>query len=206
MSAGTCRTPRSTAKREAIVDAAQGLFLETGYANASMDMMAARAGVSKATIYAHFKGKDELFAAVMQRRCEQSYAFQPPDAGLDARGALTVIAQRLTELMMSPEALALYRVVVTEAFRAPDLARAFYETGPAQGKANIAAVLKLLEQKGQLAVPDPARATDQFIGMLRAECYHRVLLGLPPGRDNAATVADAVDTMMKTYGMKIASS
>lgn len=198
--AQTGRSPRSSAKRDAILDAAQGLFLEAGYAAASMDTMAARAGVSKATIYAHFKGKDELFAAVMQRRCETSYAFQPPDPGLDARGALTVIAQRLTDLMMSPEALALYRVVVAEAFRTPDLARAFYETGPARGKANIAAVLNLLEQKGELAVPDPARATDQFIGMLRAECYHRTLLGLPAGRDQASTIADTVDTMLKAYG------
>jgi TetR/AcrR family transcriptional repressor of mexJK operon len=198
----TARSPRSAAKREAILDAAQGLFLEAGYAAAGMDTMAARAGVSKATIYAHFKGKDELFAAVMQRRCEASYAFQAPDGGLDARSALTVIAQRLTALMMSPEALALYRVVVAEAFRAPDLARAFYETGPAQGKANIAAVLKALERKGELAVPDPARATDQFIGMLRAECYHRILLGLPAGRDLTATIADTVDTMLKTYGAR----
>ncbi|MGE5506106.1 MAG: TetR/AcrR family transcriptional regulator C-terminal domain-containing protein [Actinomycetota bacterium] len=193
---------RSTAKREAILDAAQGVFLETGYAAASMDAVATRAGVSKATIYAHFETKDRLFAAVMQRRCEQSYAFAPPEDMGDARTALTLLGQRLIDLMLSPEALALYRVVVAEAARHPDLARAFYETGPGRGRANIVAVLEDLNRRGLLRVDDPSRVTDQFIGMLRSDAYTRALLGLPPGdgTDAAATLKAAVDTVLKVCG------
>jgi TetR/AcrR family transcriptional repressor of mexJK operon len=187
---------RSTAKREAILDAAQEVFLATGYAAASMDAVAARAGVSKATIYAHFDGKDRLFAAVMQRRCEQSYAFSQPSDMTDARAALTELGQRLIDLMLAPEPLAMYRVVVAEAARHPDLAQAFYETGPARGRASIVAVLQELAGRGLLAVGNPWLVCDQFIGMLRTDVYMRALLGLPHG-DAQATVKAAVETVLK---------
>lgn len=195
-------SPRSAAKREAILDAAQAIFLDSGYAACSMDAVAAGAGVSKATIYAHFKGKDELFAAVMHRRCESTHAFAAPDAAADARTTLGAIAGRLMDLLLSADALALYRVVVTEAARQPDLARAYYETGPVRGKTAIAAAFERLMDRGELDRADPMTLTDQFIGMLRAETYHRELFGLPKGRSIDATVAAAVDTLMRAYGRR----
>ena len=56
-------------KRTAIVAAARQVFLENGYAQASMDQIAQSAGVSVKTIYRHFENKDELFSAVMQAAC-----------------------------------------------------------------------------------------------------------------------------------------
>lgn len=194
---------KPSAKRESILDAAQKAFLEEGYATTSMDGVAAGAGVSKATIYAHFDSKEQLFEAVMTRRCDSSFAFATPDEAADARTALTVIAQRLMALLISPEALALYRVVVAEATRAPDLARTYYETGPVRGKAAIAATVERLQARGDLGTAiDAMTLTDQFIGMLRAETYHRALLGLPAGRGLERTIADAVETMIRAYGRK----
>jgi TetR/AcrR family transcriptional repressor of mexJK operon len=193
--------PKPSAKREAILDAAQAAFLDVGFAATSMDGVAAGAGVSKATIYAHFESKEQLFSAVMRRRCDSSFVFQEPDESADARTSLTLIGQRLLGLLMSPDALALYRVVVAEAFRAPDLARAFFETGPVRGKALIAASIQRLQGRGELSgKADPVILTDQFLGMLRAETYHRALLGLPPGRSVEDTIAKAVETVMAAYG------
>jgi TetR/AcrR family transcriptional repressor of mexJK operon len=195
---------RRAPKRDAILDAAQSTFLELGYAAASMDLVAARAGVSKATIYAHFAGKGALFAAIVQRRCEREFLNADAwPAGADARTTLHAVGAHLLELLMSPETVALYRVVVSEAARQPDLAAAFWDSGPSRGRARMIELFADLAARGQLAVPDPWVAADQFVGMLRSEVFFRALLGLPPteGRDAAATVAAAVETMLKAYGV-----
>jgi TetR/AcrR family transcriptional repressor of mexJK operon len=194
--------PKPSAKREAILDAAQIAFLEVGYAAASMDSVAAGAGVSKATVYAHFESKDQLFAAVIRRRCERSAAFAPPPPDADARTTLIGVGRRLMDLLLSPEALAMYRVVVAESVRQPELAQAFYESGPGAGKAQIAEVMADLVRRGVLAVPDPWEAADQFVGMLRTDYFMRVLLGLPPrpGVTIDDVIAAAVETMTRAYG------
>ena len=196
--------PKPSAKREAILDAAQVLFLSEGYAATSMDAVAAAAGVSKATIYAHFEGKDQLFGAIMSRRCEASFVFAPPDEDADAVRTFTVYAERLLRLLTTPEALALYRVVVAESARTPELARTFYENGPVRGRESIVASAVRLQQRGELVADvDPAVIADQFIGMLWAEAYHRDLLGLPPGdRSHDGTIAAAVGTLTRAYGKR----
>lgn len=203
----TCCTPRSSAKRAAILNAAQTCFLEHGYASTSMDMVAARAGVSKATIYAHFQGKDDLFGAIIGRRCDDE-ADGLGAVGLDetmsARAALTVMARHLMGMLLRPEVLGIYRMVVSEAARHPDLARVFYDAGPMRGKARMADCLTALHKRGVLNIPDSWQAMDQFIGMLRAECFHRTLLGLPiePRCTLEKTIDGAVETMLRAYGPK----
>lgn len=201
----TCCTPRSSAKRAAVLNAAQACFLEHGYASTSMDMVAARAGVSKATIYAHFQSKDELFGAIIGRRCDdqaEGLGAVAVDESLDGRGALAQIAGHLLTMLLMPEVLGIYRMVVAESARYPDLARAYYESGPLRGKARLTEVLKSLDARGLLRVPDPRLAMDQFIGMLRAEFFNRRLLGLPddPACTLEGTIAGAVETMLKAYG------
>ncbi|CAA7619204.1 TetR/AcrR family transcriptional regulator [Magnetospirillum sp. UT-4] len=198
-------TPRTAAKRAAILDAAQACFLESGYAGTSMDQMAARAGVSKATIYAHFQGKDELFGAIICRRCDDeadglgAVAATP---GQDARAALTAAGRQLLDMFLSPEVLRIYRVVVAESARHPDLADAFYRAGPVRGRQRVADLLAGLAARGELRLDDPWQATDAFIGMLRSECFQRALFGLPPNPAATpdSTVAAAVDIMLRAFG------
>lgn len=198
-------TSRSAAKRAAILDAAQTCFLELGYASTSMDMVAARAGVSKATIYAHFAGKDELFGAIICRRCDDGIeglgAVQPAE-GLAAREVLTAIARYLVNMLTAPEVIAIYRLVVAESPRHPDLARVYYEQGPLRGKQRIAEVLAGLAARGELDIADPWQVTDLFVNSLRGECFHRLLLGLPPSDTMTldGTIAAAVEMMMQAYG------
>src|ERR1700753_3833872 len=85
---------RRPEKTEKIVEAASQLFLEQGYGAVSMDQIARDAGVSKATVYAHFESKENLFAAIIQDGCT-AYAegIVPAVAELDdMREALTHIA------------------------------------------------------------------------------------------------------------------
>ncbi len=199
-------SPRSTAKRTAVLDAAQACFLENGYANTSMDMVAARAGVSKATIYAHFENKDDLFGAIIRRRCDDhsdGLGAMSASETADARTVLTAMARHVTHMLMMPEVMGIYRMVVSEAARHPDLAKVYYEAGPIRGKTILAEILDSLVARGELRPLNSWLAIDQFIGMLRAECFHRALLGLPADEIRAgleSTVEGAVEVMMRAYG------
>jgi Transcriptional regulator len=201
----TCCSPRSSAKRVAVLNAAQECFLEHGYASTSMDMVAARAGVSKATIYAHFQNKDDLFGAIISRFCDthaEGLGTVEVDVSLDGRSALTLLARHLLTMLIQPEVLGIYRMVVAESARDPALARTYYESGPLRGKARLTEALKSLDARGLLRVPDPRRAMDQFIGMLRAEFFNRRLLGLPddPACTLDGTIDGAVETMLRAFG------
>lgn len=198
---------RSSAKRSAILDAAQACFLELGYSNTSMDMVATRAAVSKATIYAHFASKDELFGAIIHRRCD-SLACALDSVGVtemrDARSTLIAVARQLLDMLLDERVLGIYRMVVAESARHPDLARVYFEAGPLRGKQRLVEVLDMLVQQGLMEIPNIWLAMDQFIGMLRGEHFNRALLGLPPNprADRDRTIAGAVDMIMCAYGKK----
>lgn len=198
-------TPRSAAKHAAMLDAAQVCFLDKGYANTSVDEVAARAGVSKATIYAHFASKDALFGAIICRRCDdqaEGLANLPVPEGQDAHTILTAIGLRLMTLFLSPEVMGIYRMVIAEAPRHPELAKTWYEAGPLRGKQRLAEVFERMKAKGLLAYDAPTiRVVDVFVGMLRGECFHRELINLPanPTFTVESTVTMAVDLMLKAY-------
>lgn len=194
-------------KREAILDAARHCFLEMGFAGTSMDALAAQAGVSKATIYAHFNGKDELFGAIVQGRCEQEFSAARLSGvdGKDTRTALTDMARQLMQILLSADSLGMYRVVAAEAMRQPELALAYFEAGPVRGKANLAKALTILAERGDLTITDSWRAADQFVGMLRgSEYFNRALLGLPQSADRTldGTIDSAVETFMRAFQVK----
>src|ERR1700712_2496679 len=71
--------PKDLAKRQAILEAAKNLFIRNGYANTSMDAVAAEAGVSKLTVYSHFTDKETLFSCAVVARCEE----QVPELFMD---------------------------------------------------------------------------------------------------------------------------
>ena len=81
-------------RRELILDVAQGVFLEEGFAKASMSVIAAKLGGSKGTLYNYFKSKEELFNAYVERRCLwQDEIFSEPKAGETPRETLSRIAR-----------------------------------------------------------------------------------------------------------------
>src|SRR5262252_1705184 len=92
-------------KAESILAAAKRAFLQRGFGAVSMDTIAREAGVSKATVYAHFAGKEELFGAGIGRECERFLAsFSAGDLDpLDIRNSLTILGRRFLELVLSPD-------------------------------------------------------------------------------------------------------
>jgi AcrR family transcriptional regulator len=204
MTMATAPTPEAGSKPALILEAASRLFLEHGYGAVSMDMVARTANVSKATLYAHFRSKDELFAVMVAGECCCLHlGLNAPEMDrMDTADALREIGRRFVGLILSPKALAGYRVVMAESARFPELARAFYEAGPAPALELVSNVLAGWDRCGRLSIPDPGLAAEQFLGMLRTHFYLRLLLNLdapPPQAEQNRLVDAAVGLMMRGY-------
>lgn len=205
MSASTeLRLDSESPKRQLVLDAATSMFMAQGYEAVSMDGIARTAGVSKATLYAHFSSKEQLFATIIGEACQQkiaAYDLLPTDA-TDPRAALVAFGGRLLRFFLDERPLALHRVVIAESTRFPELGRAFYDSGPATVIRAFSDWLAAQTASGRLAVHDPSMAAEQFIGMLRTSLFLRASLGLAPAATDAevdATVEAAVDTFLKAY-------
>src|SRR5258706_7187845 len=147
----------SNPKAQQILAAARQVFAEQGYGSASMDVIARTAGVSKATLYAHFTGKDALFATMVGIECRRMSAVldAPTFDESDVRAALRQVAARFIEKLMSGQALAIYRIVVAETPRFPELGRIFFEAGPNRLLGRFAEFLRRADERGLLAGAQP---------------------------------------------------
>jgi len=162
-----------------ILNVATALFLGHGFGATSIEAVARRAGISKRTFYHRFRGKEMLFEAVVRRLIER---WTPPfDAALFEGANLAEMLRRAAEYMLevalTPEALALHRMVIAEATRFPGLARILHELGAAAGIERIARVLEPRIASGELLAIEPRFAAEQFILMV-VEGPRRRALGL----------------------------
>ena len=192
-------------RRESILDVAREVFLAEGFAAASMSTIAAKLGGSKGTLYNYFKSKDELFGAVVSRHCSwQSEAmFSQLVDGQDVRSALMKVGRAHLTLVPSEHTLAMFRLIIAESARDPEIGRLFYESGPLKGVQRLAAYLAQASARGELAVDDPETAAHHFIAL----CQNRLMktrltnyVGEPSPREVEDKVAKAVDVFLRAYG------
>jgi TetR/AcrR family transcriptional repressor of mexJK operon len=191
------------AKPQQILDAARELFLRDGFSTTSMDAVAKAAGVSKATVYAHFTSKEELFAAMMDAECRRTWPEITSDeiGRLDPIPKLREVAERYVRFITSGYPVALLRVVSAEAARNPTLGRIFYDSAPGAGRKKFAELLGYADAEGRLRVPDPLHAADTFFAMLRGDLHIRVMVGmpLPSEAELVAHAREIVDRFLKAY-------
>jgi TetR/AcrR family transcriptional regulator, mexJK operon transcriptional repressor len=155
--------------RERILQVATELFLEEGYGSTSIEAVATRAGISKRTFYDRFDHKAALFAAVVHRIIDEIRP--PPSVPLLAGASLPEILRRLAGLILqatlSPQAIALHRLVTGESSRFPELASAVEnDGGQAEATALIAGLLSRELPKIKLIPQDQVFAAQQFIYMV----------------------------------------
>jgi len=196
--------PRSAAKRRAILTAGTEIFLELGFGAASMDSVARRAAVSKATVYKHFGSKEKLFAAIIETRCRAliSPLLTPEIRSNELEATLRAIADRFVELIMEESTLALYRVVIAEAPRFPELARVFYENGPERAIGSLADYLSEETARGHLEMSEATGAAEQFFSLLSGYVHVRALLGIGacrPSSDLNDHIAGVVGTFLRAF-------
>jgi TetR/AcrR family transcriptional regulator, mexJK operon transcriptional repressor len=179
------RPPRAAALqlRDRILEAATQLFLTEGYGSTSIEAVAGRAGISKRTFYHRFDDKAALFAAVVHRIIEQIRP--PPGVPLLEGATLPQILRRLAGLLLraalSPQAIALHRLVTAESVRFPNLVRAVYDEGWAQqATALIADLLSRELRDPRLTVELRKFGAEQFLHMVVALPQRRIIgLGVP---------------------------
>jgi TetR/AcrR family transcriptional repressor of mexJK operon len=196
--------PNIPAKKQAVITAALRLFLEQGFGATSMDAIAREAGVSKATLYAHVKNKEELFAHIVTSCAAQLVALHPGfenQAG-DVRAELLAFARDHLALLLSPEGTAMHRIVIAEAPRDPELGRVFFENGPAVRLAGLVDYLQDAEGRGLLKIDDAKLAADEFMAMIGGMLHLRAMLGLADDismAERESVVDHAVDAFLRAY-------
>jgi AcrR family transcriptional regulator len=185
-----------------LLDAAESVFLEQGYGPASMDDIARRAGMSKKTLYRVFDTKESLFAAVIAgRRAVLDAMISGGEFSGDEspEGVLRSYLGKLARFVLAPRQAALYRLVIAESLRTPELAHAFYREGPCKVRAVLEHWLASQDDKGTLRVPDPERDAAMLCSMVISELQMRFLIGELRAPDDAlidATVHRAVDLFL----------
>ncbi len=195
--------PKDPEKHLAVLAAAKKLFPVHGFEGTSMDAIAAEAGVSKLTVYSHFRDKAFLFAAAVRARSEEQMPETLFDANLSGpiRDQLTAIACAFFSLITSPDAIALNRLLTTIKI-SPKLAQLFWEAGP---KRTQDAFMKFLEREcrnGQLVIEDVPRAASQFFCLLKGDLHARRLCGcsqVMSAKDIQAHIDATVDMFLHTY-------
>lgn len=193
-------------KQEQILQAATAEFHENGFADASMDRISTRAGVSKRTVYRYFESKEALFLRLveqLQQRIVNELAIQH-DPALDIRAQLAELGAAEGRILTCPNMMALTRMVVSELLRRPELAG---ETEASLDvKASTEALIRDAVQHGQLATDNPRRTAEEFIGLIKNRAFWPVIFGAPvvSADEMSEIVENAVTMIMSTYGTRSA--
>jgi TetR/AcrR family transcriptional regulator, mexJK operon transcriptional repressor len=171
--------PRDAEKREAILETAWAMFLERGVQSTALDAVARQAGVSRVTLYSHFADKTALFETAVEHEMTQlarTHCAGTLDQSL--RDGLIGFGLALMQFLTSPGPSSYYSVLAGELRHHPDLARRFYDLGPAVTLRNLAAILRTAVGAGQITLSDPDRAAEQLFGLWQGVTNYQFALDL----------------------------
>jgi TetR/AcrR family transcriptional repressor of mexJK operon len=187
-------------RRQSLIKAATRLFLMHGFDAVSVDAIVKQSGGSKASVYDLFGNKEALFGAVVEDRCthlmDTMATANPREMPIPA--ALDAIAKQFMALILSRDALGLYRVVVAETPRIPNLGATFFRHGPARAIAALAEYLEGQMRAGRLRQANARQAAEHFIGLLISTYHLRAVLGLKRG-SASRHIAAAVAAFLQAY-------
>jgi AcrR family transcriptional regulator len=191
------RTPRGEARRQALLDAAREVFLEQGYEGASIEEIVRRVGGSKASLYAYFGSKEGLFWEMAGVTTEQFLAelAVPTEADAEMEKTLNTIGNRFLRSFLDPAGCRMFRTLIAESQRFPQLAQRFFERGPQRIRQALGQYLRLQKEAGRIDCADPEMAAAQFLELVKGSPHARVMLSVapfPPDFDPRKHVAGAV--------------
>lgn len=206
---GTGAETRMLRTRRTILDAARGLFLERGYVPTSMDEVAAGAGVSKQTVYAHFHTKEALFLELvdsMTGTAGDTHRAQLADPVDDRpiQPFLTEYAERQLAIVLTPELMRLRRLVIGEAGRFPELGRTLHARGPGRSIGRLTQALEHYRALGQVRMEDARSAAAFFNWLVMGEPVNDAMLigdqAIPGPAALKAHAREAVRIFLAAYG------
>ncbi len=165
---------KDTPKEDAILKAATSLFLRKGYSGVSMEEIAKKSSVAKQTLYSYFRGKDDLFRSIIHAQSEAFFAILPDteNSPQDIKTFLYQVGTAAINMMFRGDTLELYRLLVSESPRFPELGEYYWQTG---GQALIKRMTDFLQENG-FANKHAKIATDQFLSLLIGSTLSMALL------------------------------
>lgn len=196
--------PKDPDKHTAILVAAQKLFMARGLPGTSMEGIADEAGVSKLTVYSHFRNKEELFRETVFAKCNEHW----PEVLFDAharsplRERLRLIGRGFLDLVHSQEVINMYRLMAAEGAGQTRFGRLFWEFGPERTLQRFAQVLEAAHRAGELHVPDPRRAASHFFVLLQGEHHIKSLVGAassPDAAERQRHVEDVIELFLRGH-------
>ncbi|WP_295811197.1 TetR/AcrR family transcriptional regulator [uncultured Nitratireductor sp.] len=202
-------TARQQRTRQNILTAAERVFLKNGFLGTSMDQVAETAGMSKQTVYAHFKSKEALFReVVISMTGTAAHALhEDTEAAPDGRPVEDVLMEAAINqlnVVLTPRLMQLRRMVIGEIERFPDLGVALFDNGPRKSIERFARLFAHYNDAGRLDVPDPANAAAYFNWILMgAPTNAAMLLGnaaLPGTRQRREHAQESVRIFLSAYG------
>jgi len=189
--------------RTRILEAALSTFCEKGY-GACVDDIARRAGVVKQTLYHHYGSKDSLFREALTGLVNELLVDLEGRSG-SVREDLLRFAASFQAKAMSEQGLALHRMLVAEAPRFPELARAVYESWQVAA-VELARLLREAMARGELRKDDVGFAADMLLSLLTGTQRDLHLFGMAPAADQqVARTQQIVDCFLRAYAPQRAS-
>jgi AcrR family transcriptional regulator len=196
--------PRDPERCRRIMEAARIHFHAHGLERASVDAIAADAGVSKMTIYSNFASKEGLFEAVVRERTDRVMGGLAGVEALDPKQpgkALLAIGEQFLALVREEDTLGQFRSLYGAAGTQPEACAAFYRQGADRLIGDLAAYLRRANAAATLNIRHPRQAADLFLSMFLGDGHIRGLLklGMPDARENRALLREAVRVFMAAY-------
>jgi len=204
------RPGRPTLEAAALVDdrileAAATVFLEEGFARAKMDEIAARAGITKQTVYARFPSKKALFDALANRF--SGLVFRPQyiaeNSEQSPRAFLIQFAFEVMAVLRDPKSQRLFVVLAAEARAFPELASATWVEGPGRLRTHLRRFFDDQIALKRMAISNPDFAVEQFLGLLVGPIIGRLLFERPPyfkSEEHAISyIEETVDLFLANY-------
>ena len=186
-------------KRASILQAAQPIVLRDGLSGTTLDRVASEGGIAKMTLYRHFPSKEALFEGLVTAMCAymREGIERSPAADIDKPvvGRLADELRAFTSALIEPDALALYRLIVAEGWRFPDLARVFDQSGMRIIRQRIAALLEICGGPADKSTQIAAGVVALALG----DAYQRAVLGIVEEGDGKA-FGRQIDDAVK-YGL-----
>lgn len=190
-------------KRQAVLTAAVKHFLAVGYGHTTLEIVAKDAGVSTATVYKHFATKSDLFGGIMAQVWQaERVSTSPIPIDLSPQVALMQIGQEYADLLNSPNIRPLFRLVIAEVTRFPELGKELYLRGKAPFLKRLEDYLSQQVEIGVLEIPDLAIATRQFLGMINDVIFwpHFLIIDLEQSeQETQKIIISATDTFLARY-------
>ncbi|MDH7789509.1 TetR/AcrR family transcriptional regulator [Ochrobactrum sp. AN78] len=176
--------PGQCMKRDFILCAAARVFYRDGFQGASIDLIASEAGVSRQTIYNHYRDKEALLAAVVDdafdRMMSSLFAVLAtfPQSSENLEDDLIAFSIRMSRnCVYDPSTAFLRKVFQSDEDALPLGAKLCSTKGPAQGVPAIAAHLARLALAGDLVIEDPDLAARHYLALINADIHYHLLTG-----------------------------